>query len=62
MHFPVTVSAQALAFGDLVKYSLSSARFVHLRDVMLFFTWIFVVPIEGNWIVLTTDLAEPLAK
>lgn len=62
MHFPVAVGAQALAFGDLVKYSLSSARFVHLRDVMLLFTGIFVVPIEGNGIVLTTDLAKPLAK
>jgi len=62
MHFPVTVSAQALAFGDLVKYSLSSARFVHLRNVMLFFAGIFVVPIESNGIVLTTDLAKSLAK
>lgn len=62
MHFSMAVGAQALTFGDLVKYSLSSTGFVHLRDVVLFSTGIFVVPIEGNRIVLTTDLTKPLAK
>ncbi len=62
MHFSVAVSAQALTLGDLVQYSLLSARLVHIRDVVFFLGRIFVMPIKSDWIILTTVLTAPSAE
>ena len=62
MHFSVAVSAQALALGDLVQYSLLPAGLVHIRDIMFFLGGILVMPIKSDWIALTTVLTAPSAK
>jgi hypothetical protein len=54
--FPMTVSAEALAFFNLVQDSLPPALLPHLRNRMLLCPRICVVPIERDRIIFTAAL------
>ncbi len=56
MDLPMAVSAEALAFCDLVQNRLPAALFPHLRDCVLFGPRICVVPIECDRIVFAAAL------
>ena len=56
MDLSMAVSAEALAFSDLVQDSLPAALLPHLRNRMLLCPRICVVPIECDWIIFTAAL------
>jgi len=56
MDLPMAVSAEALAFCDLVQNRLSAALFPHLGHCVFFGPRICVVPIECDRIVFAAAL------